>query len=171
MGEFNKNEIMTIYTDTESNTFGAGYILGVDDSYLLLKSIDCVGEDDGLILYRMQEIVKMERDTLYTKKLQKLVKIKNSVLKNYDFPQTDYIKWLLNESLNNNRVLFIQLMQSQQCDIIGRVTKVNGEKCVISQINDNGQIDGECVFRIEDISSIKMDSRENKAFELLGKTV
>lgn len=169
MIEFNKNEIMTIYTDIESNTFGAGYILGVDDSCLLLRSIDCVGEDDGLILYRLQEIVKMERDTLYCQKLQRLIKIKNSVFKDYDFPQRDYIKWLLNESLNNNKMLFIQLLQSQQCDVIGIVTKVYTGKCFISQINDSGQSDGECVFRIEDISSIKIDSRENKAFELLRK--
>lgn len=171
INEFDKNEIMTIYTDIVSDTFGAGYILGVDDSCLLLKSIDCVGEPDGLILYRTQEIVKMERATLYSKKLQKLIRIKNSVFLDYNIPQRDYIDWLLNESLNNNRILFLQLLQSQQCDLIGFVTKVHAGKCVISQIDNNGQIDGECVFKIEDISSIKIDSRENKAFELLGKTL
>jgi hypothetical protein len=170
INEFYKNKMVTIYTDTESGSFGAGYVLGVDDSCLLLKSVDCVGEDDGLILYRTQEIVKMEQDTLYCKKLQKLIEIKNSVFQNYDLPQRNYINWLLNESLKNNKILFIELLQSKQCDIIGFVTKVHGTTCVLLQVNEDGQINGECSFEIEDISSIKINSRENKAFELLRKT-
>ena len=165
--DFFFNEMIAIYTDTNDEWFGAGRVFKVDDNFLILKAIDPRGLQDGLILYRIGDIVKIERNTLYLQKLEKLMNIKNTNFSDYDISTNDFINWFLQESKKRNIILNIQLLQSQHCDVMGVVKEINAHSCIIVQFNNIGEFDGECQFALEDISSIKFDSVESRDIKLM----
>lgn len=165
--DFSLNEMIAIYTDTDDEWFGAGMVFKVDDNFLILKAIDPTGLQDGLILFRIEDIVKIERNTLYLQKLTKLMNVKNIGFSNYDIPTNDFINWFLQESKKRNIIINIQLLQSRHCDVMGVVKEINTHSCIILQFNNIGQLDGECQFALEDISSIKFDSGESRDIKLI----
>ena len=165
--DFIIGEMITVYTDTCNEWFGVGIVLAVDDAFVLLKSISTLGEDDGLTLYRIEEIVKIETNTMYCQKLKKLMRIKNVVLLNYDIPKNEYLAWIIKKSLEENSIIDVQLLSSQHRDIVGIVKDINDGNCIILQIDDLGRKDGECQFLLESISSIKFNSVENRTLQLL----
>lgn len=165
--DFFLNEMIAVYTDTNDEWFGAGMVFKVDDDFLMLKAIDPTGIQDGLILYCIKDIVKIERNTLYLQKLKKLMNAKNTTFPDYKICTDDFVKGLLQEAKKREIIVCIQLLQSQNCDVMGIVKEINSHSCTILQVNSVAQFDGECQFDLENISSIKFDSNESRDINLM----
>lgn len=160
------NDLIAVYTDINSKYFGVGLVLSVNDDFLVLNSVDSFGQEDGLILYRMDEVIKIEKETLYLEKIKSLMEITETTYFEKS-PRIDVIL-LLDKAKGENIVVDIQLMQSGQSDVVGFVKEINNDYCVITQIDNMGVKDGECIFDLHYVSSIKYNSRENRILKKLS---
>ena len=167
--DFELNEFIAVYTEADLDCFGLGYVLAVNDDYLLIQSIDPKGDLDGLTLYAINDIILVERKTKYCDKIEKLIELKKVKLKEYNINQNDYVDWLLRKSKEEKRLINIQLLGNPECTLFGIVEKIEKETCSLVQINQYGIKDGKCQFDIENISSIKYDSNDDFELSLLLK--
>lgn len=167
--DFKLDEFIAVYTNTDLDCFGLGYVLAVNDDFLLIKSIDPQAEADGISLYTIDDIVLVERNTKYCQKIEQLINLKGVKLKDYELNQKDYISWMLNKSKEERGLINIQLLGDANCNLFGIVKEFDKETCTIVQIDSYGDEDGESQFAIQDISSIKLDCREDLEISYLIK--
>ncbi len=164
---FKKNDFIAIYTDVDRDSFGLGKVVEVDDNDIIIGSIDPSGLEDGLILYNISTICKIEKNTQYCAKIQKLMQIKNTEFQTYKFEGKSILQELLALAQNNKKFVEIELQNSHESNSFGIVELFDENICKIRQFDNYGEKDGIGILSIEDISSIKYDSLESRAIFLL----
>ncbi|MDR1940272.1 MAG: hypothetical protein LBQ40_05725 [Clostridiales bacterium] len=162
-------EFVAIYTDLDSENFGVGKIIAVDDDNVIISGVEPTGEESGLTLYKINSIVRIEKHTEYNGKIERFIKLKNVKLFEHEFNSQDILLELLLSAKNNKRIIDVQLLESNKRDVTGIVSNADIEQdiCEIESVNYFGEPDGVCLFSISDISSIKYGGCENKDIELL----
>jgi len=163
---FKINDFVAIYTDLEAETFGLGMVVAFDDKDVIIGSVDPSGNEDGLILYNVDTICKIEKDTQYCQKIKKLMQSKKTSLATHGFGKK-ILQELLSLAKDNKKLVEIQLQNSHKSDTVGFVESLDNNVCKIRQFDYLGNEDGCCIFLIEDISSVKYDNRESKDTLLL----
>jgi hypothetical protein len=161
-------EFVSIYTDVEDNSFSLGRILTVSEGEVIIASVDPMGNEDGLALYSLNAITKIEIDSRYAIKIQKLMNSRKTILRDYIFKQENLLLELLNLSKGNNKLIEIELQNSNLNGPIGVVEYIDERICEIKQFDEYGVADGVCIVLIEDISSVKYDNIELQAILLLS---
>jgi hypothetical protein len=66
-------EIVSVYTDYNTDSFSAGYILGVYDDFVLLNSITPNGLNDGLYILKLENIFQVNFNGDYELKLKSYI--------------------------------------------------------------------------------------------------
>ena len=161
---FQKGQMIAIYTDTEE-WFGAGYLLGMDDEIVMIRGLSTDGSDDGITLYRREELVKIETETQYLQRLQKLC-LRNETPQSAQTVPCD-LKGALKYASQQKWIVEVQLLASHQCDALGWVDAVDDAYCCICQLDRFGRKDGKAYFALDDISSIKLNSAEGRGIAYL----
>jgi hypothetical protein len=159
---FVKNEFIAVYTDYENDRFSFGKVIACDENYLIIHSIDPAGLENGLTLFRIEDIYKIERKTPYFEKLFALMKYKNVTLPTYNFISNDYLVELLNNAKSTNTVIGLQINNSHTRDVLGYITEINCNTCEIKQIDNYGEYDGLCTVDIDNITSIIYNNLEDR---------
>lgn len=159
------NRLVEIYTNVGEDNFSLGFVLAFNENYLLLQSVSPYGEESGIYLYCINEIVKVETNTLYCKKIKKLISIKNTKFPKYKNINEDFMLWLLQNSKTYSKIIQVQLLQSNCCDVMGIVKELTNDTCLIAKIDHYGFKDGISEIKIADISSIKYDDIESRDLE------
>ena len=106
---FKKGDFVSIYTNTD-DCFGLGYVLITDESHIILQTLTPSADIDGLTLYRLEDIVKIEHNTTYQNKIARKVAKKQAILTKYELPQSDLILWMFQESQKQNIVLLLMVL-------------------------------------------------------------
>ena len=164
-----KQEVCNIYHD-ENDTlrFSVGFILGYDEKFFVIESIDPNGKSDGFKCGLMDSIIKIESSTNYTNNIGKLFKFyeqnRNNLIVNEDM-----VLDLLNFAKQNNKICSIILCESNNDDIVGFVESVENDLLNIRQINENGENDGSAFLDLGRISGIRCGSGEEIKLEILYK--
>ena len=167
--DFKINEFIAIYTDIDSEYFGLGNVLAIDDENIIISSVDPSGVEDGMILYRIEDICKIEKETMYCKKIKNLMEKKKTQLNQHKFENGNILYQLLELANDEKKIIDIKLLDYEKACSVGYVSFLCDDTCEIKQIDNLGNEDGVCIFSIEDISSIKYNSIENRDIELLFK--
>ncbi len=150
------------FQDTSKFVFGK--ILKIDEMHIIFFSFSPDGEYDGLLLIKIDNILRVEYDDLYTARMNRLINDKNFLCK-FDIDSIEnnnLIELLLNLLLKEKIIISIELLDSGTYDIIGFVEEINENTCKISQVNDDGQDDGVTYIRINDITQISADSLDER---------
>lgn len=150
------------FQDTSKFIFGK--ILEVDEIHIIFYSLSPDGEYDGLLLIKIDNILRVEYDDLYAARMNRLINDKNfSCRFNIDLIENNNLKeLLLNLLLKEKIIVSIELLDSGTYDIIGFVEEISVNICKISQVNDDGQDDGFTYIRIYDITQISADSLDER---------
>ena len=156
---FKKGEFISVYTDTDDQ-FALGCVLTADKTHIVLQTLTPSAEQEGLTLYRLEDIVKIERNTLYQNKLIQQFENRQIPLAKYEPPQRDLMQWLFQQAQAQNKIVQVQLQLSGHCDVQGYVALWDNAVCTIQQVDDYGRADGEVMFLWSDITSIKVMDRE-----------
>lgn len=162
-------KILSIYSEGSSNKFIAGFIQAQNENCYIYTSITPEGKYDGVCL-KKNEIIKIEYDGLYEKKLEQLMVQDDFKQEQLDIKFDDnsnLIEQLLIYIKNSNRILSIELLDSGYDDIIGFVKNIDGEYCLFSSVNEYGIIDSNVVIRKDDITRISFDSAAEIQIETL----
>ena len=161
-------KLCAVYTNTERTTrFTVGFLLDMDDSYIILKLINSYGLYDGIVCIMYDDIYRVESDTVYLKVLEKLVAYYNlSDVNNHNIHSVKDMISLIKEQ---RRICEIELCDSSNIDIVGYVDKVSSENIELFSVTDCGENDGITTVDINMISQISFDSYDTKKLEILNK--
>lgn len=166
----NNQSIIAIYNDAGGNNFWAGYILDYNDEFFTLQHISKFGKKDGILIEPFYNINRIDVDD-YCKCLNYLkehhqeldnesaIEITATTDDNWMFQflkqlenQTDFISRI---QLNND---------SRYSGFIRNITETDFElKCVGSEGTDEGSL----FFKIDDVSSLRMNDLEARRRLLL----
>ncbi len=150
---------VSLYTDIENpSKFCYGQFLAYDKNKFIFSMISPEGRYDGFLLRAITDIIKIDMDAQYDKRMQKLLSF-NKDITSIAFPYTDDVTYTaLCISKTTNKVVSIELNYSGTDDVIGYVDTVNDNICKIKQIDFYGCPDGTAYINIADISQISIDS-------------
>lgn len=161
--------MIAIRTDeNETDKFSAGFVIGLTDDYMWLKSVSPEGRYDGFILIMLQSIYEVTVKDLYLENLQKLYGKQQ---------QTEYeeiIKPLLtgndiNEYLqlskDNKTLLTIQTVYNYS--LTGYIKAVDEDFYIIDTLNEYAKTDGQTCSKIEDIFALNVDTEYERKITTL----
>lgn len=160
--------LVEIYDDIDdTDSFNVGYILCSSGGYYVVSSISPTGYYDGLFTINIDDIIKIQYNTNYIDKIQKLIKINNETKHFYtDKIFEDGIQYVLNYALDNKRILSIELCNSGFFDIVGFVKVINNE-ILIKEIDEYGFKSEIRVLNEKNITKIRTCSTDEIILEKL----
>lgn len=150
-----KKKIVSLYCDPENpETHLTGFIDAFNDKNLIVQHISPSGFYDGFILIQTDDILRIDVDGKYERKVECLYKHKlqsHPELKKQD----DLLSSLFNHACENQLLLSIEL---QEGFLTGCIKDYNGELLCMKLIDRWGCSDGEAVVISSRIISIAVDT-------------
>ncbi len=167
--EFKTNKkLVSLYTNIENrDAFNVGFILDYDTEFLLLNSISTYGKCDGVLMIYIDEIFRIESDSIYNNKLLKL--LNNDKLINYQFGKyNSCIEKMFNYAKDNDMIISLSFFDSDnRNDVIGKVMSFDNEQVKLSCYDEEGRKDGISIIKTSDINFASIDSEDEKMISFL----
>lgn len=165
------DKLVAVYTDLNNTTkFSVGYIVDFDENYYILKRVSPQGEDDGYLLGKTKYIYRVECDTLYIRKIAKLMKHNGTTKRVNTFESGNLLLSFISFVCNDKRIMAIELLESGNNDAIGYIHGFSSSHCTVQQISELGEFDGYTTIKLEDISFVIYNSEEQKVLEILNNS-
>lgn len=167
-------EWVCIYEGNEHESFIFGMIVDMDDQYYTIHRFTPNGEDDGLLMMDIESVFRIEIDTKYIQKMRKLIDTDGicgfHFVKAPDASEGSSCSMrLLELAVKEDRVVGIELSQSEITDIFGRIQCIGENTLTVRQINDYGEADGLTVCFLDDITELSIGSESDKIREKLTR--
>lgn len=162
----NLRKLAAVYSDYDNcDKFTVGYILKNTSDELLILNISPCGKYDGFSVIRTDDIYRIEHESLYLKKIERLTD-KGEI----SFPEFDcgnsLMDGLMKYSMENEMITLIKI--GGGADIVtGFVSDVTDEFVCLKQISDCGEYDGMTLIGKEQISFIASDDEECRCIKRL----
>lgn len=167
--QISKNKLSIYFSSSESNGFCFGTIEFCDEKQFIIGSYTPYGEDDGFILRKIDDVTKIETDSKYTEKMISLIEMLGTKHATLSVNDNDVVKYLIKKAKSNYRIISIELLDSEEL-VVGYIQSISYPMCEIKQINEYGEEDGLLIFNIDDVSSIRIESKDELMLERLYLT-
>lgn len=144
-----------------------GYIESYNENEIIIAHITPTGLYDGYIYEMIDNIFRIDYDSVYEKKIEKLYKLKKQ--------KHDPIE----ENAENNGAIFFDILdRAMKKDLIvslkfedyilsGFVTSYSDDTVTISLVDDNGVKDGTSCVNIDDVCALRLDTDYEQDLKLL----
>lgn len=146
-------ELAEVYSDPEdTDRFGAGYVIAMDEDSVVQRHIHPSGCPDGYSWRSLDQIYRVNVRTRYLESLKMLMEPDHlPVLA----PEGDEAlgAQLLRYAMEHELVVQIELHGSGSWNLMGLVRNVD-EGVTVEMLNVEGEADGIAVVRLEDITEI-----------------
>ncbi len=155
--ELIKSRKMTaIYENgAEAGSFHVGVILAQNSDWILECNIGIHGEEDGYSAEKTENIYRVETESLYLRKLEKL-----SAIKLPDCIKTDDPVEFLLDMAKRKKLVAAVTVREYGNDIFGFIDGYDSELVRMTQLNDMGEYDGETVFLRQEILRLCADDAD-----------
>lgn len=160
---YQTQEPACIYTDcNDTSKFHFGMVTAINKKEIAIHMISPEGDDDGIIMMNVENVLRVEKNSKYIEKMKKLCCDKTIPI--YDLLiQKDNIQMAtLLFAFNNKQILSIELLNSGYNDVVGYIESIDKDRCQIKQIDEYGDCDGISYIRIEDITKIAFLTQDEK---------
>ena len=164
-------EWICIYEGGDHEAFIFGKVVHMDDRYCIIRRVAPDGSDDGLLLLETDGIFRIETDSKYIRKMQRIM---GTARRETPYDLDAYFRGesscrtaLLRFAKDGDRVLSIELLSGGVTDIMGRVQSVSEDGIAVRQIDEYGEDDGLSVCRPGDITQISIGSEAERIIEKL----
>ena len=154
---------VSIYTNWDNTTFFVyGKIIYVNNSHIVIYSISPSGEFDGVLTKELDDIIRIEVDSQYSKALQKVIEEKSLPKIKLKIINNDAISSVLKYAVDVDSIISVELINSGFDDVKGFVKSMDSEMCQILQIDMYGFEDGISIIPIQNISQICVNSLDEQ---------
>lgn len=158
------NKVMSFYLNKEDNlVHSTGFALHLHDDEVLIAHINPRGEYDGFILNKIDNIYKLDYDSDYEKKIQKLYNIKKQ--NHHMFKIQESMLYSLLEYANKEGLILSLELKNDK--ITGFVNNFDENYVYLTLINDNGWINGKSVISIDEVIVFVCDTDYEQDLKLL----
>ncbi len=165
------NKLVSIRTNSdEASKFSVGYVLGLNDDQVSIKSISPQGMPDGVFTVKTADIYGIDMNDNYIRKLElKMLNLKTIFADTpspsfYSDPIIDYRKILLNAK---SSLQLIHVNFYRDLGLYGFIKEVGDEEFIMDVFTSDGIYDGVSVYLIEDIKNIHWDDEDIRVVNLL----
>lgn len=163
-----KNKMISIYTDLDdTERFSVGFLRGISENHVLIGAISSEGLYDGFYTQKLSRIYRVEDQTQYLDRIQKLYSIENQHHPEINAKEISSIYDLLYYALSNKLIVSIELLDSEINDSRGFVKTIDDYDILVDQIDYYGESDGLTVINLDDISEVTCDSVREQALKIL----
>lgn len=163
------NEIISIYVDLEDiNAVDTGFVYEVNRDYLILCNLSKKCIYDGLKLFRLKDIFRVDYDTKYEQLFR--TEGNDKVKSGCDIViNDDFILSFLKHSKDNHEVISVCIEVVPNTGITGIVEEYSEDTVVLGMYNEDGEYEGKTCININDISNIHLDTNyERKINQLIN---
>ncbi len=167
-----ENKLVSFRTNTEeTEKFSVGYIIGINDEIVNVKSVNPNGLSDGILMIRLKDIYEIDTDDKYIRRLELKIKNQKKILRDISVPPYFYdyeynMFLILQKSKEENQLIYINFYHG---GFYGYVKELTQEELLFEIYTEYGEYDGLSVFLIEDIKNIILDDIDNRSVELQKK--
>lgn len=163
-----EKKIVSFFTnEEETGKFSTGFIGGIFQKEIIINHITPCGHYDGYFVKRIDNILKVEFETLYTNKIEKLYRLRNSTHDKTEKVTDNGFLDIIIFSKENNKIISVELLESGVNNAVGYVESFSNEFVSIKQVNEYGDYDGLCLIKLDDITHLVCDSEEENSLDLL----
>lgn len=168
---YDSREAACIYSNYEkTDSFHVGVIVALNNDIIALKLISPYGKDDGIEVFDVEDIFRVETGGKYLEKIKKLC-TDNSI---YEFDEKideqNIIKSVLSIAYYKREIVSVELVNSGYTEIQGFVESINDDECNFKQIDDYGYENGTSYVKISNITQISYAREEEKRILKLWET-
>lgn len=150
-----------------------GYVVGFDNSFVVMQHISKLGLEDGLLIQRIENIESFEQNTAYINTYQSLLDSKTSVgkqtIKNIKLPKSENWQYeVLMGLFGKGKIISIELY-GDDGPIHGFILGCDETYLRYKPITDVGNDEGECIYKLADIKYVTADRLESRKRETFYK--
>lgn len=164
-------KVMLFHCDSRNpELYTTGIVCVNKKDEILLQTYFADGTYDGFQVNRKVDILKIESESKYVEKLNRLFKLKKS--NSVEFPQESKSVFYQLLQYAKEKCLVVTVCLNRQFinDAVGFVQFLDSKYCIIRNINSRGRSDGSTVFCISDITDITCDGREEQFFKQIAES-
>lgn len=168
--EIMKNSgLIAVYMNSENtDSFCLGRVDYADDEFFMVNEISPKGEEEGIVLRKIQSVFKVEKENSYCKDMEILMKIKNTEFKEYNFKNEELLSQVLKYAIDNELVVTL-FYKNDEKQATGFLEEVDNDICKLRKIDDCGYENSQLLIPINEICGVDCDNEKEKKIKLLWK--
>ncbi len=165
-------EIIGIWKYNDDDGFWAGYVKDYNEELVTIQHFTKYGKSDGIIIERIENIKSVDFDDDYAKAMQCLIDYSTELDKDvlFEVDLNDNEDWqmgILNQLVGSQHVIRLEINGSDY--FAGFITQISELDFVLHCIGKMGEDEGTVIYRLEDVTSVRVNDIENRKREMLFK--
>ncbi|MGI6501488.1 MAG: hypothetical protein ACOX1S_11555 [Anaerostipes sp.] len=167
--EIMKNKkLLSLYINLDdTEKFLTGYINCISIKEIIINHITPTGNYDGYVYAKIHDIYRIETDTKYIQKIEKLMHLNLKKHHENIKIEDDILKSFLQFLKEKEWISSFQIGDDDYYSITGFVKDIGDTAVRIMQISDDGEEDGETIINTEVITSCQGDTMDEQIIKQL----
>lgn len=160
---------VAVYADaTDSQSYEVGFVEFVDSGELALQCLTPRGEPDGRRVIRMDEVMRVDYSSTYTRKLELLYQYRDSVFES-SFRKGPGAKADLRGQLVHAQTQrsIVHLVDDNDFGPSGFVLDVGEDYVLLERIGSQGEPDGTSTLLMDSIAKVHVGRRQDQILEFM----
>jgi hypothetical protein len=164
-------ELIAIWNYSSDDDFFCGYVLDFDEEVLSLKHFTRFGKLDGIIIQKISEIKSIDFNNDYCAAMQCVIDYSEQLEKEV-YSEKEVVlgdNWII-ETLGNylgKRDAIISIEINNREFYTGFLKKLSETDLLLNNIGKMGENEGDGVYKLGDISSLRVEDIDNRKRLLL----
>lgn len=163
---FKMEKYCSYYTSDDCDKFFFGKIIALNKDEVAIQLYSTSGGNDGIIVKRLSDIYRIECDSKYNKKMEKLIG-SDSIKSNIVIDSNSIFESAVKVAIENALVISIVLFDCDHVNATGIPLSLDNEICTINQIDDYGQEDGITSFLFDNVTQIEINTEYEQIIKKL----
>lgn len=120
------------------------------------------GEDDGITVMSVDDVIRVDTNGQYEEKMQKLCSKNANSFYDLSIEDEEILMAALLFAIKEKQMVSIELLNSGYNNIVGFVSTIDDGECKIEQVDEYGFADGTSYISYNDITRISISTKEEK---------
>lgn len=167
-----KKELIGIWQYGEGDGFLMGYVIDFNEDLVLFQHYTRHGKEDGIITLQVAGIENIDLNGDYAKAMESLIEYSNILDKQPEFelPLNKTEDWqhelIQHLAKNSETIVSFEINGSYYSGYIKRASDID---FILHCVGKMGEDEGEVIYRIEDVTEIKLHDLDDRKKDLLFK--
>jgi hypothetical protein len=160
------NRFIGIWVYGDSDGFWSGYVQDFNDEFVIIKHFTKFGKYDGIIIEKIENIESIDFEDDYSEGMEYII-ANNQLLEKEEETEVviiDFEQWQYNVLLpllnDMSKVVKIQISKDNYYN--GFVKEISKDFLILKVIGSNGEDNGNTIYKIDDITSIRINDIESR---------
>jgi hypothetical protein len=159
-----QRKILSIRLYDEDDDSWLGYVENYNNSIIQLRFFDQLGFEDGIVIVQQDNVESIEYNSEYERTYEYLINLRNSldnIQKIIDFKNgEDWRTQYLSDFRKRSEVISFQI--NKDLIFYGIVDEISDSDFIITAIGHLGEIEGNTIYKINDIAAFWFGSKKSK---------